>query len=154
MLLLPHQGDKDIGSTKSLKRNFRKHLLDNVKTQVTFPGQKLSTQFDVKDRTKFEHKHDVIYLGKCPEQNCTGNCLGESAGRITERHSDRNEKCNLFRHAVVNDHRNASYDDFKIIGSRFSNNTFERKFAKALLIKELRPTFNVQEKLFELKLFN
>ena len=154
MLLLPHQGDKDIGSTKSLKRNFRKHLLDNVKTQVTFPGQKLSTQFDVKDRTKFEHKHDVIYLGKCPEQTCTGNCLGESAGRITERHSDRNEKCNLFRHAVVNDHRNASYDDFKIIGSRFRNNTFERKFAKALLIKELRPTFNVQEKLFELKLFN
>ena len=70
------------------------------------------------------------------------------------RHSDRNEKCNLFRHAVVNDHRNASYDDFKIIGSRFRNNTFERKFAKALLIKELRPTFNVQEKLFELKLFN
>ena len=48
MLLLPHQGDKDIGSTESLKRNFKKHLPDNVKTQVTFTGQKLSTQFDVK----------------------------------------------------------------------------------------------------------
>ena len=24
--------------------------------------KKLSTQFNVKDRTKFEHKHDVIYL--------------------------------------------------------------------------------------------
>ena len=32
--------------------------------QVTFTGQKLSNQFNVKDRTKFEHKHDG---GKCPE---------------------------------------------------------------------------------------
>ena len=60
----------------------------------------------------------------------------------------------LFRHAVVNEHRNASYDDFKIIGSGFRNNTFIRKVAKALLIKELRPTLNIQEKSVELKLFN
>ena len=53
--------------------------------QVTFTGQKLSTQFNAKDRTKFEHKHDVIYFGKCPEQSCTDNYLGESARRISER---------------------------------------------------------------------
>ena len=137
MLLLPYLGDKGIGLTKSLKRNLNKHLPNNAKTQVTFTGQKLSTQFNVKDRTKFEHKHDVIYFGKCPEQNCTDNHLGESTRRISERiidHGSRDQKSHLFRYAVVNDHRNASYDDFKIIGNGFRNNTFKRKVAEALLI--------------------
>ena len=84
VLLLPYQGEIGIGLTKSLKRNLNKYLVNNVKTQVTFTGQKLSTQFNVEDRTEFEHKHDIIYLGKCPEQNCTDNYLGESARTISE----------------------------------------------------------------------
>ena len=43
----------------------------------------------------------------------------------------------FFRHTVVNDHRNPSYDDFKIIEIGFRNNTFKRKVAEALAIKEL-----------------
>ena len=85
MLLLPYQGDIVIGLTKSLKRILNKHLPNNVKSQVTFNCQKLSTQFNVKDRTKFEHKDDVINFSKCPEQNCTGNYFGESARRTSER---------------------------------------------------------------------
>ena len=109
----------------------------------------------VKDRTKFEHKHDVIYFGKRPEQNCTDNYLGESARRISKGiidHGGQDKKSHHF--AVVNEHRNASYDDFKIIGSGFRNSTFKRKVAEAILIKELRPILNIQEKLVELKLFN
>ena len=49
----------------------------------------------------------------------------------------RDQKSHLFRHAVVNKHRNGSYDDLKIIGSGFRNNMFKRKVAEALLIKEL-----------------
>ena len=60
----------------------------------------------------------------------------------------------LCRHVVVNEHHNASYDDFKIIGSGFRNNMFKRKVAEALLIKELQSTLNIQEKSAELKLFN
>ena len=41
-----------------------KHLPNNVKTHVTFTGQKLSPQFNIKNMTKFQHKH-VIYFGKC-----------------------------------------------------------------------------------------
>ena len=149
MLLLPNQGDKGIGLTKS---KFNKHLPNNVKTQVTFTSQKLSTQFNVKDRAKFEHKH-VIYFGKCPEQNCTYNYLGKSARRISERiidHGDGDQKSHLFSHAVVNDHRNAS---LKNNWKWFQNNTSKRKVAESLLIKELRPTLNVQKSV-ELKLFN
>ena len=84
MLLLPYQGDIDTGLTKLLKQSLNKYLPNNVKTQVTFTGQKLGTQFNVKDKTKFEYRHDVIYFCKCPEQNCTDNYLGESARRISE----------------------------------------------------------------------
>ena len=82
-LLLPYQGDKGIRLTKSLKRNLNKHFPDNLETQVTFTGEKLSTLFNVKDMTKFEHKHGVIYFGKCPEDNCTDNYLCESARKIS-----------------------------------------------------------------------
>ena len=67
MLLLPYQVDRDIGLTKSLKNHSNKHLPNNVKTQAIFTGQKPSIQFNLKDRIKFEHKHDVIYFGKSPE---------------------------------------------------------------------------------------
>ena len=69
-------------------------------------------------------------------------------------HGGRDQKLHLIRHAVVNDHRNASFDDFKIIGSGFRNNVCKRKFAEALLSKELRPILNFQEKSVELELFN
>ena len=81
---IPYQGDKGIALTKSLKRNLNKHLAKNIKMQVKFTGQKLSTQCKVNDRIKFEHKHDVVYFGKCLEKNCTDNYLGESALRISE----------------------------------------------------------------------
>ena len=69
-------------------------------------------------------------------------------------HGGRDQKSHLFRHAVVNNHLHASYDDFKIIGSGFRNNTFKRKVAEALSMKELRLTLNVQQKSAVLKLFN
>ena len=83
--------------------------------------------------------------------------LGESSRGLSEGIIDsggRDKKSHLFQHAVVNKHRNASYDDFKIIGSGFRNKTLKRMVAEALLIKQLRPTLNVQEKSVELKLFN
>ena len=140
-----------------LKRNLNKLLPTSLKIQVIFTGQKLSTQFNVKDRTKCKHKQDIIYFGKCPEQNYTDNYLGESARRISARiidHGGRDQKSHLFTHAVVKEHRSDSYNDFKIIGSGFRNITFKRNVAENMLMKELRPTLNVPEKSIELKLVN
>ena len=125
---------------KQWQINLSKHLSNNIKTHVAFTSQKLSIQCNVKDKNKIENKHDVIHFGKCPGQHCTDNYLGESARRITEQitdHSRTGQKSHLFRHAVVNKHRNASYDDSKIIESGFRNKTFKRKVDEALLIKEL-----------------
>ena len=43
---------------------------------------------------------------------------------------------------------------FKINGNGFKNNSFKRKVSEALLIKQIKPSLNVQEKSIELKLFN
>ena len=85
MFLLPYQGDKSIDLSKSLKRNLNKHLPNYVKTQTTFTCQKLSTQFNIKGKTKFEHKHDVILVSV---QNgivliiILVNLLGESLSKL------------------------------------------------------------------------
>ena len=39
-------------------------------------------------------------------------------------------------------------------GTGFKNNSFKRKISEALLIKQIKPSLNVQEKSLELKLFN
>ena len=46
--------------------------------QVSFSGKKLSSCFNFKDKTKFEHRHDVIYLGACPKTMCNDNYIGEA----------------------------------------------------------------------------
>ena len=55
-LLLPYEGEKRghliIGS---MKRRISKLLPPEIKTQVAYTGKKLSTCFNVKDQSKFEH---------------------------------------------------------------------------------------------------
>ena len=42
---------------------------------------------------------------------------------------------------VVNDHRDASYDDFKIIESGFRNNAFKRNVTEALINQGIKINF-------------
>ena len=62
-----------------MKRNLKKILPNNVKPQITYTGRKLRSLFHMKHQTIFDHKHDVIYHGKCPAENCLGNYIGEAA---------------------------------------------------------------------------
>ena len=84
-LLLPYQGEKGLHLTKSLKRNLKSLLPSTVKTNIDFIGKKLSTYFQIKDRTNFEHKHDINYLATCIEDNCSESYIGESGCQISER---------------------------------------------------------------------
>ena len=81
MLLLPYQGDKGI-DLPNLPNMFLGSKIHVIKTQFTFTGQKLSTQFNVKDMTKFKHKHDLICFGKFSKTivliTILVNLLGES----------------------------------------------------------------------------
>ena len=107
--------------------------------------------------TYFEHKHDIIYVAPCPEDNCSENYIGESGRRISERiidHNSRDQKSHIFRHSSGKCRQHFHTNSFKIIGNGFKNNSFKRKVSKALLIKQIKPSLNVQEKSIELKLFN
>ena len=45
-------------------------------------------------------------------------------------------------------------NNYEIFEKGYRNNVRKRKIAKALLIKEMKPTLNKQDNLVELKLFN
>ena len=50
-----------------MKKRFRNLLTQCMVPKVVFTGSKLSSKFQVKDRTIFSHNHDIIYHGNCPE---------------------------------------------------------------------------------------
>ena len=58
-LVLLHAGKH--GNKTIRKMNTHKHLKDNVKVMITYQGTKLSSRFEVKNKTKFEHRNDVVY---------------------------------------------------------------------------------------------
>ena len=101
-----------------------------MKVQLSFTGNKLSSCFNVKDKAKFEHRHDVIYLGACPETACNDNYIGEAKRRIFERvknHNGRDFNSHLLKHVLENNHRHVSEKDFKIIGNGFEVTTRKGK---------------------------
>ena len=78
LLMIPYQGGKGEQVIKSVRKTIKRLLPSNIKVQVSFTGNKLSSCFNIKDKTKFEHRHDVIYLGTCPETTCNDNYIGEA----------------------------------------------------------------------------
>ena len=99
---------------------------------------------------KFDHEHDLIYHVKCPEESYTDGSIGESGRRVIEHvkdHNGREKSSHLLRHSVVKNHTEVLVNNFKVIGWNYRNNVRKRKVAEALLIKQFRPTLNVQEQL-------
>ena len=124
---------------------------------MAYTGKKLSTCFNVKDQSKFEYQHDMVYYADGPNEKCRENYIGESGCRISERikdHNGRDQKSHISRHSLEFGHVNVSYEDFKIIAKNFNNNHWKHRIAESLLIKEKRPTLNSHDKSVPLKLFN
>ena len=92
MLVLAYQGKKGAFIIKSMKNRFRNLLPQCIVPKVVFTGSKLSSKFQVKDRTIFSHNHDIIYDGNCPENGCHDNFVGGAARRISERVLDHTGK--------------------------------------------------------------
>ena len=72
-LFLPFWGKQDIQLLSKIKRQLKKSISSNVKTCITYEGTKLSAQFPVNDRTKFEHRHNTVYFSRCPNVSCKRN---------------------------------------------------------------------------------
>ena len=69
-------------------------------------------------------------------------------------HNGRDVNYHLLKYHMEKEHQCLQNKDFVFLSSGFRNNTLKRKISEVLWIKDLRRTFNRQEKSIELKLFN
>ena len=139
-----------------MKKQLKRNLPDDIKTLINYISTKLSTKFSVKDKTDFQHKHDVVYSGKCRNEECKDGYVGEIKRRIVERIKDHNSKDNsshLLKHACENGDTHVWEKDFQLLGNNYQPN-FKRKINESLFIKQLKPTLSVNEKSITLHLFN
>ena len=157
LLVLPYAGNKGEKILKSMNKFSTRVLPCNVKTCTAYSGTKLSSKFQLKDQTKKDHQHDVVYYAKCPEEQCTEDYTGETGRPLIERvkdHSGKDSKSHLFKHAMETNHKMVTLDDFKIIGKGYKRSKLRHKLAESLHIKEKRSSLNSQEDFVPLKLFN
>ena len=75
-----------------MKKQLEKSILLNLKTCIAYEGTKLSTQFPVKDITKFEHRHNIVYFSCYPNVTCNETYVGETDRRIDECSIDHNKR--------------------------------------------------------------
>ena len=82
--------------------------------------------------------------------------IGETERRFEERIIDNNKgnkKSHIYKHKSKNSYPHVWLDNFQIVGRNYSSR-IERKIGEALLINELKPSLNKQDKSFPLKLFH
>ena len=118
-------------------------------------GTKLGSNFKIKDKTKFDHKHDLVYYVKCPE--CQEDYIDEISRRLNERicdYSGKDSKSHMLKHCLENNHKHVSLEDFRILRNGYTNSKFKGKILEALFIKEFRPLINTQETSVPLLLYN
>ena len=91
---------------------------------VTYQGTKLSAKLDLKDRTKFQHKNNIVYYGKCLNINYKNDYVGETDRRSLEKiidHNKRDKKSHLLKHAHDENRTHVWEQDFKILGSSYQS---------------------------------
>ena len=71
-----------------MERYASKLLPEHTKLKITFKGKKPNSCFSIKDKTKFEHQHDVVYYVNCTEASCRDNNVGETGCMIIEKIKD------------------------------------------------------------------
>ena len=89
-LVLPCKGNKGTDILRSMEEYVRKLLPKKSTLQLRYSGKKLSSQFNITNKTNFEHQHDPIYHVNCPIPTCEDNYIGETACRTHERIKDHN----------------------------------------------------------------
>ena len=133
--ILPYAGPKDNNIIKSMNSNIQRIPPNNVKARITYTGRKLGTKSQIKDLTKNQDGHDLIYYCKCPEPNCNGDCLGKTGKRIIERtavHSGKDKQSHLLRHALIRNHHVVDLKDLKLIDKNYHGNRYKRKRSEGL----------------------
>ena len=70
LLVLPYKDSDEMHIISSMRKQVNCTLPDDAKVIVSYTGKNLSTCFNVKDKTVFNHEHDTVYYAKCREESC------------------------------------------------------------------------------------
>lgn len=158
-LNLPYAGDKGEEIVKKMQKFMKKAVnTESKKLQLrtTYKSTRLSSRFNIKDKTKPEHLHNVVYYVPCPNKRCKDDYIGETKRRTEKRsdeHRSKDKKSHVLQHSEKTKHKRVSLKDFKILGKGYRSN-FRRKISESLFIKRLKPKLNVQKESYKLALFN
>ena len=69
---------------KHIKFEINKVLPEDKNMQLVYTETKHGTKFNVKDKTKKEHHHNLTYNVKCPLKNALASYNSETGTRLTE----------------------------------------------------------------------
>ena len=159
MLSLPYAGktgEKIVDKIQKYVKEKASNENKKVKVNAVFKSMKLSSRFSLKDRTKPEHQHNVVYYVKCPNKKCNCEYCGETKrrmGKRTNEHGSTDPKSHVLIHSKKTKHKRVKNEDFKILRSGFTSQ-FRRKISESLFIKQHKPDLNVQKESYRLCLFN
>ena len=102
---------------KGLSEQYR-HTLAKYRVKVFFKGTSTikSLLMHPKDPIPDAQKTDIIYHWKCPVNNCTAECIGETNRSLKERISDhRNQTTSAIRnHHISTKHPKADLTEIKL----------------------------------------
>ena len=68
---LPYKGSPGTNVIKSIKTSTMKLLPEKHDVRIILTGTKLKSQFNTKDDTNKQHKHNLVYFSRCPSTTCT-----------------------------------------------------------------------------------
>ena len=105
--VLPYKGDKGTHILRSMENYVSKLLPKKSTPQITYTGKKLSSQFNIKNNTNFEHQHGLIYHVKCSVLTCEENYTGETLQCIHESIKDlsgRDHMLHMLKHSLEKHH--------------------------------------------------
>ena len=151
-----YAGQKREQLMSKLKKIICNSVEDGVKPKVAYNSAKLSQYFNVNDPVPQKYKSDLVYKCTCPQIDCNESNINETERRFEKRiidHNKRDKKSHIYKHSSENSHPHVWLDNFEIVGRNYGNR-IKRKIGEALLINELKPSLNKQDKSFPLKLFN
>ena len=104
---------------------------------ITYQGTKLSSRFQVKDQTTFEHRKDVLYCYKCPKNDWDDLYIKEIDRQISERiidHNKRDKNSHPLQHAQNKKHAYVWVNDFTILNCNYRSE-IKIKMSESLYIR-------------------
>ena len=151
-LKLPYKGDNGINFMKSIKTSTKKSLPEKHDVRILLTSTKLSSQFNIKDDTNKQRKHDLFYFSRCPSTNFTDIYIGETGRRLSERVMDHaiHVIVMIVRHSLNSNHETVNIENFEILSMGYSSNTYKMRIPEALFVKQYHHSLNMQDNSFKL----